>query len=161
MIKKIIGLTLIIGFLSFISIPKDKTEKISSIQIQTEPDTITWKLLGVIKYNKRPHKDFPEGVLFPKVNATLKMLQGKKVILTGFIVPIDNTSYALSKTVFANCFFCGKAGPETITGIKFRGKTPKLKTDTYATIEGIFRYNESDVDDWIYHLDDAVIISKK
>jgi hypothetical protein len=161
MIKKIIGLTLIIGFLSFISIPKDKTEKISSIQIQTEPDTITWKLLGVIKYNKRPHKDFPEGVLFPKVNATLKMLQGKKVILTGFIVPIDNTSYALSKTVFANCFFCGKAGPETITGIKFRGKTPKLKTDTYATIEGTFRYNESDVDDWIYHLDDAVIISKK
>ena len=161
MIKKIIGLTLIIGFLSFISIPKDKKEKISSIQIQTEPDTITWKLLGVIKYNKRPHKDFPEGVLFPKVNATLKMLQGKKVILTGFIVPIDNTSYALSKTVFANCFFCGKAGPETITGIKFRGKTPKLKTDTYATIEGIFRYNESDVDDWIYHLDDAVIISKK
>lgn len=161
MIKKIIGLTLIIGFLSFISIPNDKTEKISSIQIQTEPDTITWKLLGVIKYNKRPHKDFPEGVLFPKVNATLKMLQGKKVILTGFIVPIDNTSYALSKTVFANCFFCGKAGPETITGIKFRGKTPKLKTDTYATIEGTFRYNESDVDDWIYHLDDAVIISKK
>lgn len=161
MIKKIIGLTLIIGFLSFISIPNDKTEKISSILIQTEPDTITWKLLGVIKYNKRPHKDFPEGVLFPKVNATLKMLQGKKVILTGFIVPIDNTSYALSKTVFANCFFCGKAGPETITGIKFRGKTPKLKTDTYATIEGTFRYNESDVDDWIYHLDDAVIISKK
>lgn len=160
MFKKIIFIISIIGFLSFVTLPNTLVSK-EKITLQTEPDTINWKLLGVIKYTKKPHKDFPEGVLFPKVNATLKMLNGKKVILTGFIVPIDNTSYALSKTVFASCFFCGKAGPETITGLKFKGKTPKLKTDTYATIEGTFRYNETDVDDWIYHLDNAVIIKQR
>jgi hypothetical protein len=160
MVKNIFIIALFLGFLSFISLPTQKVET-QNTTIQTEPDTITWKLLGVINYKRKAHKDYPQGVLFPNVNATLKMLGGKKVVLTGFIVPIDNTSYALSKTVFASCFFCGKAGPETITGLKFKGKTKKLKTDTYATIEGIFRYNETDVDDWIYHLDDAVIVKAR
>ncbi|MFY7810640.1 MAG: hypothetical protein ACOVQ2_02805 [Flavobacterium sp.] len=160
MVKNIFIIALLISFLSFVTI-KPENFKTHNTFLQSVPDTINWKLLGVINYKKKPHKDFPEGVLFPKVNATLKMLKGKKVILTGFIVPIDNTSYALSKTVFASCFFCGKAGPETIAGLKFKGKTPKLKTDTYATIEGTFRYNETDVDDWIYHLDDAVIVKTR
>ena len=161
MIKKTLIISILISFLSFVSLPNKTIKSKQTLNFQTQSDTINWKLLGVIKYNKKPHKDFPEGVLYPKVNATLKMLKGKKVILTGFIVPIDNTSYALSKSVFASCFFCGKAGPETITGLKFKGKTPKLKTDTYATIEGTFRYNETDVDDWIYHLDEAVIIKQR
>jgi hypothetical protein len=95
--------------------------------------------------------------MFPVINATLKSKANKKVALSGFIIPIDATNYALSKNVFASCFFCGQAGPETITGIKFKGKTPKLKTDQYVTLEGTFRYNDNDVDDWIYHIEDAVI----
>lgn len=126
-------------------------------QAGAKADTISWKLLGIIKYTKKPHPDFEEGVMFPIINSTLKAKQGKKVVLSGFIVPVDTKTYALSKNVFAACFFCGKAGPETITGLKFKGATPKLKTDQYVTIEGIFRYNDSDVDDWIYHIDQAVI----
>ena len=67
----------------------------------------------------------------------------------------------MSKNVFAQCFFCGNAGPETIMGIHFKGTTPKLKTDTYVTIEGNFRYNDNNVDDWIYHIDNAVITEQK
>ena len=77
-----------------------------------------------------------------------------------FIVPIDNKSYSLSKNVFAACFFCGKSGPETIAGIKFKGTTPKLKTDTYVTLKGTFRYNETDVEDWIYHIENAEIVAQ-
>jgi hypothetical protein len=124
----------------------------------SQADTITWKMLGVIKYVKKPHPEYKEGVMFPVINATVKAKGKKRVILSGFIIPVDPTTYALSKNVFASCFFCGQAGPETITGIKFRGKTPKLKTDQYVTLEGVFRYNDSDVDDWIYHIEDAIIV---
>ncbi len=124
----------------------------------SSPDTLSWKLLGIIKYIKKPNKDYPDGVMFPIVNSDLKAKNKKKIVMSGFIVPIDNVSYALSKNVFAACFFCGKAGPETIMGIKFRGKTPRLKTDQYVTLEGNFRYNDSDVNDWIYHIEDAVIV---
>ena len=122
------------------------------------PDTLTWKLLGVIKYVNKPSKDYPDGVMFPIINSTLKAKSKKKIVMSGFIIPIDNVSFALSKNVFASCFFCGQAGPETIMGIKFKGATPKLKTDQYVTMEGTFRYNDNDVNDWIYHIENAVII---
>ena len=123
-------------------------------------DTLTWKLLGDIKYIRKKHATYGE-VEFPQVNMKLKMMQKKTVFMSGFIVPIDNKNYALSKNVFAACFFCGKSGPETIAGIKFKGGAfPKLKTDTYVTLKGTFRYNETDVEDWIYHIEDTVIVSQ-
>ncbi|RZJ61314.1 MAG: hypothetical protein EOO45_23445 [Flavobacterium sp.] len=121
-------------------------------------DTLSWKLLGQIKYVKKPSKDYPEGVMFPVVNASLKAKNKKSIIMSGFIIPIDNKNYALSKNVFASCFFCGQAGPETIMGIKFKNGDMKLKTDQYVTLQGTFRSNETDVDDWIYHIENAVII---
>ncbi len=124
-------------------------------------DTLNWKILGMIKFVKKQHKDYPEGVMFPLVNSTLKAKNKKKIAMSGFIVPIDNTTYALSKNVFASCFFCGQAGPETIMGIKFKGATPKLKTDQYVTLEGTFRVNETDIEDWIYHIEEAVIVKGK
>ncbi len=119
-------------------------------------DTLNWKLLGVIKFVKKPHKEYGE-VNYPVVNPKLKSLNRKKVVMSGYIVPIDNTNYALSKNVFAACFFCGKAGPETIMGLKFRNPK-RYKTDQYVTVEGVFRVNESNVDDWIYNMDDVVVV---
>lgn len=173
----LIGLFSIIICSSASSYSDQKTnfaEKISAPSLQTaiflpeiikeddlflqSPDTLSWKLLSVIKFIKKPAKDYPEGVMFPIVNSTLKEKNKKKIVMSGFIIPIDNVSYALSKNVFASCFFCGQAGPETIMGIKFKGATPKLKTDQYVTLEGNFRYNDNDVNDWIYHIENAVIV---
>jgi hypothetical protein len=123
-------------------------------------DTLTWKMLGEIKYMKKKHASYGE-VDFPIINTKLKKLAKKTIVMSGFIVPIDNKNYALSKNVFASCFFCGKSGPETIMGIKFKGATPKLKTDTYLTIKGTFRPNEDDVEDWIYNCDNAEIVKGK
>ncbi|RYD94258.1 MAG: hypothetical protein EOP54_17835 [Sphingobacteriales bacterium] len=123
-------------------------------------DTLNWKLLSQIKYVKKPSPDYPEGVMYPVINPTLKAKNNKTIVMSGFIIPIDNKTYALSKNVFASCFFCGQAGPETIMGIKFKVAGTKLKTDQYVTLSGTFRYNENDVDDWIYHIENAVVVSK-
>jgi len=132
----------------------------SSKRVVVAADTLTWKLLGEIKYMKKKHASYGE-VDFPIINTKLKKLAKKTIVMSGFIVPIDNKNYALSKNVFASCFFCGKSGPETIMGIKFKGATPKLKTDTYLTIKGTFRPNEDDVEDWIYNCDNAEIVKGK
>lgn len=132
----------------------------SSKKVVVAADTLTWKLLGEIKYLKKKHASYGE-VDFPIINTKLKKLAKKTIVMSGFIVPIDNKNYALSKNVFASCFFCGKSGPETIMGIKFKGATPKLKTDTYLTIKGTFRPNEDDVEDWIYNCDNAEIVEGK
>lgn len=124
----------------------------------TYADTLTWKLLGQIKYLKKPSKDYPEGVMYPVINPTLKAKQGKPIVMTGFVIPIDNKSYAISKNMFKACFFCGQAGPETIMGIKLKNPGQRFKTDEYLTLKGTFRYNDSDVDDWIYHIENAEVV---
>ena len=121
-------------------------------------DTLTWSLLGKIDFLKKPDKVYGE-IMFPVINMKLKALQGKEVVISGFIIPIDNKNYAISKNVFASCFFCGKSGPESLMGIKFKGDLPKLKTDQFVTLKGTFRYNQDDVEDWIYHIENAVIIA--
>lgn len=134
-----------------------KKESAAMVTPVAKGDTLTWKLLAEIKYEKKKHPKYGE-VQFPIVNDKVKSKGKKKVYISGFIVPIDSKSYAISKNVFAACFFCGKAGPESIVGLKFKGATPKLKTDQYVTVEGSFRYNETDADDWIYNIDDVVIV---
>jgi hypothetical protein len=153
-IKIALGLVVAVFFLSFSSSDKIQAEKTNFL---VKGDTLTWKVLGEIKYIKKNHPKYGE-VQFPVVNDKVKLRGKKKIYISGFIVPIDNKSYALSKNVFAACFFCGKSGPESIVGLNFKGATPKLKTDQYVTIEGTFRYNEDDADDWIYNLDNAVIV---
>ncbi|MQP52141.1 MULTISPECIES: hypothetical protein [unclassified Flavobacterium] len=158
-IKLILALLVFISMMSFTdstTLPMNTNSKSTTVA----NDTLTWKLLGDIKYIRKKHATYGE-VEFPQVNMKLKMMQKKTIFMSGFIVPIDNKNYALSKNVFAACFFCGKSGPETIAGIKFKGGAfPKLKTDTYVTLKGTFRYNETDVEDWIYHIEDAVIVSQ-
>lgn len=148
---------------SFFSFQKSEVKKVNSSKITNTvvADTLTWTLLGKIDYNKKADKVYGE-VMFPVINPKLKAKQGKPIVISGFIIPIDNKSYALSKNVFAACFFCGKSGPETIMGIKFKGGVfPKLKTDQYVTLTGTFRYNDNDVEDWIYHIENAVITAGK
>ena len=147
-------------FISLMSFSDSKTTTTKSVvETSVANDTLTWKMLGDIKYTRKKHATYGE-VEFPQVNMKLKTMQKKTVYMSGFIVPIVNKSYALSKNVFAACFFCGKSGPETIAGIKFKGTTPKLKTDTYVTLKGTFRYNETDVEDWIYHIENAEIVAQ-
>ena len=144
------------GLLSLQSKTFEK-DKISLTQKIIISDSLNWKILGQIKFVKKKHKDYGE-IDFPVINDVLKKKSGKKILMSGFIVPIDNVNYALSKNVFASCFFCGKAGPETIMGIKFKVGKIKLKTDQYVTLEGNFRVNENNVEEWIYHIEDAVIV---
>jgi len=159
MLKKIV-IALYIGTAAFLMSFAPAVSYSSEKREFQKPTEVTWKLLGQIDFVKKKNPHYGE-VMYPMINGTLKALQGKKIKATGFIVPIDSKSYALSKNVFAQCFFCGNAGPETIMGIKFKGATPRLKTDTYVTMEGTFRYNADDIDDWIYHIENAVITQQK
>ena len=157
-IKISIALVVAVFFFSF-NVKEEKLKVKMNNKYDTEltvADTLTWSLLAKIDYRNKPDKTYGE-VMFPIINPKLKAMQGKPIVISGFIIPIDNKNYAISKNVFAACFFCGKSGPETIMGIKFKGETPKLKTDQYVTMKGTFRYNDSDVEDWIYHIENAVI----
>ncbi len=158
-LKIFIAVLLVVPFL-FSFLKMDDVLIFNKTNFQNIPDTLSWRLLGRIKFITKPDKEYGQ-IEWPVVNNELKLVHGKQIVMSGFVVPIDNESYALSKNVFASCFFCGKAGPETIMGIKFRDKTKRYKTDTYLTLKGNFRVNTKNVTDWIYHIEDAVVVGRK
>lgn len=123
-------------------------------------DTVTWEMMANISFKKKQHPEY--GVVkYPVVNEQLKALNKKKIVVSGYIIPLDPDTYVLSKYVFASCFFCGGAGPETVMGIQFKDLKKRLKTDQYVVLTGTFEINETNVEDWIYHIKNAQIVEMK
>ena len=139
-------------FLTFSSVA------LASLPSQSERDTIHWELLNMLEYFEAPH-DVYGTVYLPKFDKKIKKLHQKDIIISGYLVPVDKTTWALSKYTYAACFFCGKAGPETVLGITWKGEPGKLKMDSHVWIKGRMIVNGTDVDDWMYQLMDAEILS--
>lgn len=129
-------------------------------QTQVKPYKLTWSVLGNIGF-KTKDDGFYADMLYPVLTQNLREMKGKTVELSGYIIPVDDETYVLSKNVMASCFFCGTAGAETISGLNFKKEVHRLATDTYVTVQGIFSCNETDPDDWIYTIEEAVIINNE
>ena len=84
----------------------------------------------------------------PYFGPSVKNLEGKKFYITGYVIPvdIDEDFYVLSRYPFANCFFCGGAGPETVVDLQFSGHSPReYATDERLTFAGELKLNADDV----------------
>lgn len=64
----------------------------------------------------------------------------KKVTIVGYFLDLDPNGewYILSKNPFATCFFCGKAGPETILELVGFKNKKKFKSDDMVEVTGVF-----------------------
>lgn len=72
---------------------------------------------------------------------SLSEVANKKVTIRGYFLDLDPDGkwYMLSKNPFATCFFCGKAGPETILELlEFKNDKKKFKSDDLVEVTGIF-----------------------
>ncbi len=89
----------------------------------------------------------------------LASFNGKEVIISGYVIPLDamGLSYALSKTSFAACFFCGQAGPETVMDLNVTPKSvPSYRQkDTLIKFKGTLVLRESNETGLHYTLDQA------
>ncbi len=146
-----------VGFFSGLHAEK-KPLSVSSTSFFPPTDTLTWKFLNQLEYKEKDHEIYGKVYLPEFSNAILKMA-GKEIIIKGYIIPVDNKNYALSKNVYAACFFCGKAGPETVIGLQFKKDPGRIKMDSHATIKGRFIINATDVENWMYLLDDVEILN--
>ncbi len=123
------------------------------IAVKTQPAVkITWNTLADVEFVKRWSKEYELDIFFPVFSDPVKKLKGKEVYISGYMIPWDIKKgiYALSKSNFASCFFCGQSGPETVVSLKFKAKPRRYDTDEYLTFKGIFELNDTNFNDFIY-----------
>ena len=144
-----------------------KDNDISNFRFDTLPQKdgfieLNWQMLAKTTF-KPLSIDSLEGliVLMPKFPNFMKGLEGKNVMMRGFVIPIEETgdlqTLVLSANSFTTCFFCGQAGPESVMDIRL--KNPKsikrFKKDEKIAFRGQLKLNDKDFNYFNYIIENA------
>jgi hypothetical protein len=121
------------------------------------PVELTWKTLTDVQFKDIYVKELDAYYWKPTFGASIQSLEGKEVYITGYVIPVDYDAgfYVVSRYPYANCFFCGGGGPESVVDLRFTSKHPAYKTDERKTFKGKLKLNGSDVYQMNYILEGA------
>lgn len=119
---------------------------------------LTWHTLTDVSFKEQYVADLDMYYWKPTFGASVKALEGKEVYITGYVIPVDldENFYVVSRYPYAQCFFCGGAGPESVVDLRFNGKNRRYKTDERLTFKGRLKLNATDVYQMNYIMDGAV-----
>jgi uncharacterized membrane protein YcgQ (UPF0703/DUF1980 family) len=121
-----------------------------------------WKEFEKVKFRDIYYKEFKDMLPTPQFDDAIRAWEGKVIRLTGYVIPATEAPgfewIILSRFSFANCFFCGKAGVESIAEVQLDGKRPRFKNDARYTFEGRLRLNKDDWNHLHFILEDARLV---
>lgn len=119
---------------------------------------VTWERLKDVSFENKYVEAEDQYFSFPTFGEPVMALDGKKVFISGYLVPVDPDAkvYVLSAYNFASCFFCGNAGPESVMELNLVEEGKEFFTDQWATFSGTFRLNADDLNHLYYILEQAV-----
>lgn len=123
-----------------------------------DPIQLTWQTLSDVEFKDVYIEELDAFYWQPDFGQQVKNLENKEVYITGYILPVEveDNFYVLSRYPFANCFFCGGAGPESIIDLRFKaGEGRTYQTDERLTFKGKFKLNSNDVYQMNYILQNA------
>ncbi len=106
---------------------------------------VSWNTFAQVKFHRKYSETFgfEVNVKPPEFSKELMALNGKEISVKGYVIPVDIDlgMYMVSANPFANCFFCGGAGPETVVELLPIGKFPRFSTDQVLTFKGVLQVN--------------------
>lgn len=123
---------------------------------------IKWNDLAYVEFEDRYNTNFQQFMSYPVFPKSVEALDGKKVMITGYLIPLDKTPNqavsVLSANPYSSCFFCGNAGPETVMNVNTKGKMKNLDMNKPITLKGTFKLNANDVYALFYILNGAELV---
>jgi hypothetical protein len=121
-------------------------------EVATESDLgfekLTWEDLTDVEFKDVYVEELDAYYWKPIFGPSVQNLEGKRFHITGYVIPVDldEDFYVLSRYPYANCFFCGGAGPETVVDLQFNDRAPReYATDERLTFAGELKLNSDDV----------------
>jgi len=123
---------------------------------------ITWETLTDVRFSRKYFEEVGQHLYYPNFGASVKALEGEQVFITGYMLPMapEENLFILSKFPFAECFFCGNSGPESIVELQLKPGHPKFRMDELVTIMGRLKLNQDNIDYCNYILEEAEIYEK-
>ena len=119
---------------------------------------LTWAELADVDFKDVYLEELDSYYWKPQFGPQVLAAEGPDVYITGYVIPVDldEDFYVLSRYPFANCFFCGGAGPESVIDLRFADSDHRTyQTDERLTFHGNVRLNADDVYQMNYILEGA------
>jgi hypothetical protein len=107
-------------------------------------EELTWRSLEDVDFKDVYIEELDAYYWKPTFGQSINDLEGEDVYITGYIIPVDldEDFYVLSRYPFANCFFCGNAGPETVVELFPGQRFRRFNTDEVVTFIGTLNINK-------------------
>ena len=160
MTLKIFQLVFMIGVLNFSDV--QKPESLERLAQSEDYIRIKWNDLAYVEFEERYNTNFQQFMSYPIFDKSVQALDGKKVIISGYLIPLNETPNqaltVLSANPYNSCFFCGGAGPETVMTVNPKGKMKDINMDKRITLKGTFKLNSNDLYALFYILNDAQLV---
>lgn len=114
-----------------------------------------WKKLLNVDWEYKYSEEFEMDVPFPIFSKEMKAMDGKEIVIKGFVLPVETEdgSLMISAYPFSSCFFCGGAGPESVVAVFL--KNQREIDEEEASFKGTLHLNDEETG-LIYELKDAV-----
>jgi len=121
------------------------------------PQELSWLTLTDVTFKEMYVSEMDMYYWKPTFGLSVKSLENKEVYITGYVIPVDydENFYVISRYPYANCYFCGGGGPESVVDLRFAGKNRTYKTDERLTFKGRLKLNATDVYQMNYILEGA------
>lgn len=121
------------------------------------PIEVDWRVLMDIRYKLRYFEELDMKIYSPVFSEAAEALDGKEVIIEGFVIPFDEEeeSLSLSFNSYASCFFCGKASPASVISMYLKNQGKRYKMDDFLKFRGTLYLNQDDPNEFYYILRDA------
>lgn len=129
-----------------------------SAGIVIQPSANGWDIFAKVRFKPQLIKEVNEHFLVPFFDSRIKFYEGKEMTLEGYYIPLDLESkytIVLSRNPYAQCFFCGGAGPESVAEVVFASKPRKFKADEIITVTGVLKLNGKDINHMNFILENA------
>ena len=161
---KVLNILFVTSFIVFID--GDILNRITTDNLKQtiqQPLTVNWEDLIDINYEVKYFKEYEMDISTPVFGSSQKALDGKEILITGFVIPFDeNTEYlSLSANPYASCFFCGNASPASVISMYMKNPGKRYMIDDFKTFKGTLHLNYDNPDEFIYILEDAEEVKDK
>ncbi|MEO1514452.1 MAG: DUF3299 domain-containing protein [Bacteroidota bacterium] len=126
-------------------------------------DKNAWRTLAMMKYeNEFTSKGPASGD--GKFIAMIEKLDGQTIQLKGYVIPLSGkkaqSHFMFSAYPYGNCFFCGKAGPESVVEVFTKDNQKIPFSEKAITIEGRFEFTSRNTKQVMFSLKEAELIDR-
>ena len=116
--------------------------------------TLNWDVLAKVEW------EFNDEYYVAKFNEKQKALDGKELIIEGFMFPLEYTrkhsNFLVSSSPMTDCFFCGPGEAESMVYVKVND--PVEYTNSTIKVKGTFELVSDASMGIIYELNDAQVV---